>query len=227
MDSHLEQQSNVDNTYTAALTAKQAELDQLQQHSQQQQNSLNIVHAQLQAMYNQHDTLQQSLSHHFDSSEQNEALLEASQAQLGDMQQQLVQQEERLHAVEQQLGEVSQHKDRREEQLQVAEGQLQALRQQQAEQAPQVAALVSERQDWIVQLQRERAAASQAILTSEVRAGLDNCWTTIPGTFVFCSAMLARAPVCRYAMCHCLHCASLLVGYLTRELLGSLTKWYL
>ena len=68
---------------------------------------------------------------------------------------------EELHAAEQQLRAVCEQKDR-------AEGQLQALRLQQEQQAPQVAALVSERQDWIAQLQKERAAASKATQKSEV-----------------------------------------------------------
>ena len=54
------------------------------------------------------------------------------------------------------------------EQRDRAEGQLQAMRQQQAEQAPQVAALVSERQQWMLQLQSERTHASRAIDDAEV-----------------------------------------------------------
>lgn len=181
MDAHMQQQSTSSESHTAALAERQAELDQLQQHSQQQQNSLNIVHAQLQAMYDQQDALKHSLAQQeYDNSQLQEMLQHASQNHLEELQHRLQQSEERVNAFEQQLGGVCQERDRALGQLQSvggqlqrAEGQLQGLRQQQAEQAPQVAALVSERQEWIVQLQQEREAASQASLKAEVWHHLD------------------------------------------------------
>ena len=91
--------------------------------------------------------------------------------------------------MEQQLRAVCEQKDR-------AEGQLQALRLQQEQQAPQVAALVSERQDWITQLQKERAAASQATQKSEVAlidmlSGL----TWVPCLFTQPQRLYKAAPV--------------------------------
>ena len=89
MDLQLQQQANATGSHTAALAAKQAEVDQLQEHSQQQQNSLNVLHAQLQAMYSQHDALQHSLSQQqLDSSLQHDAMLGASHARLEELQQQ-------------------------------------------------------------------------------------------------------------------------------------------
>ena len=49
-----------------------------------------------------------------------------------------------------------------------AESQIEAWRAQHAQQAPRVAELLSERQAWIEELQRERAAASAAAAAAEV-----------------------------------------------------------
>jgi predicted nucleic acid-binding Zn-ribbon protein len=48
-----------------------------------------------------------------------------------------------------------------------AESQIEAWRAQHAQQAPRVAELLSERQAWIEELQRERAAASAAAAAAE------------------------------------------------------------
>ena len=91
--------------------------------------------------------------------------------------------------MQQQLRAVCEQKDR-------AEGQLQALRLQQEQQAPQVAALVSERQDWIAQLQKERAAASQATQKSEV-ALID----TLSGLTWFLVCLLSPSACIKLHLC--------------------------
>ena len=60
------------------------------------------------------------------------------------------------------------HKLQQAQQLKsAAESQIEAWRAQHAQQAPQVAELLSERQAWIEELQRERAAASTAAAAAE------------------------------------------------------------
>lgn len=80
------------------------------------------------------------------------------------------------------------------EQTDLAEGQLQAMRQQQAEQAPQVAALVSERQQWMLQLQSDRTHASRAIDEAEVMP--------LPHIAGTCSLIL-NAFLCRWTATEC------------------------
>ena len=67
-----------------------------------------------------------------------------------------------------QLGSLQQHVQSAHQQRDAAQSQLEAWQVQHAQQAPQVAELLNERQAWIQELQQERAAASAAAATAEV-----------------------------------------------------------
>lgn len=207
MDTQPQQQSTSSESHTAALAAKQAEIDQLQEQSLQQQNSLNIVHAQLQNMYDEHKALKHSDSYHEHAISQMHEEFLRLQTREEEVKQQLLLRETRLQALEQELGGVSHEKQRAEGQLQDVqgqlqrvEGQLQAIRQQQTEQAPQVAALVSERQGWIEQLQQERAAASQATLKAEVRQIPFCCFLLMYS--MLCMGLYSHVAQQKMCLCH-------------------------
>ena len=67
-----------------------------------------------------------------------------------------------------QLDSLQQHSQSAHQQRDAAQSQLKAWQAQHAQQAPQIAELLNERQAWIQELQRERAAASSAAATAEV-----------------------------------------------------------
>ena len=102
---------------------------------------------------------------HQEAVDQQIATASASQAQVEQLTQEIQQQRSTLAALQQQLQHTQQQKV-------AVEGQVEAWRAQHAQQAPQVAELLRERQAWIEDLQRERAAASAAASAAEVCVAL-------------------------------------------------------
>lgn len=87
----------------------------------------------------------------------------ANQAHVQQLTQEVQQQGSQLEGLHQQLQQAQHHKA-------AAESQLEVWRAQHAQQAPQVAELLRERQAWIEDLQQERAAASAASAAAEVQS---------------------------------------------------------
>ena len=83
--------------------------------------------------------------------------------QLKQLNQEVEQQNTYLGNLQQQLQQAQQQRD-------AAQTQLEAWRAQHTEQAPHIAELLRERQAWIGDLQKERAAASAAAAAAEVCA---------------------------------------------------------
>lgn len=98
---------------------------------------------------------------HQQAADQQAATASASQAQIQQLTQEVQQLKVYHDSLHHQLQQAQQHKA-------LAESQIEAWRAQHAQQAPQVAELLTERQAWIEDLQRERAAASAAAAAAEV-----------------------------------------------------------
>lgn len=95
------------------------------------------------------------------AAEAHAAALAADQGRIQQLVGETQQQQAQLNSLQQQLQGAQHQRD-------AAQAQLEAWRAQHAQQAPQVAELLSERQAWIEELQRERGAASAAAATAEV-----------------------------------------------------------
>lgn len=86
----------------------------------------------------------------------------ANEGRMQQLSSQVQQQQAQLDSLQQRLQSAHQQRV-------AAQGQLEAWQAQHAQQAPQIAELLTERQAWIEELQQERAAASAAAATAEVR----------------------------------------------------------
>ena len=104
---------------------------------------------QLQQQQQQQDTDKQAAAH------------TASQKHIKLLAHELSQQNSALQSLQEQLQQTQQSRD-------MIQGQVEAWRAQHAQQAPRLAELVSERQAWVEDLQRERANASAAAAAAEV-----------------------------------------------------------
>ena len=90
------------------------------------------------------------------NSDKQAAAAAAKEAHIG----QLTQEISQLQSLQEQLQQTQQSRD-------MIQGQVEAWRAQHAQQAPRLAELVSERQVWVEDLQRERADASAAAAAAE------------------------------------------------------------
>ena len=86
----------------------------------------------------------------------------ASEGRIQQLSSEVQQQQAQLDSLQEHLQSAHQQRD-------AAQSQLKAWQVQHAQQAPQIAELLNERQAWIQELQQERAAASAAAATAEVR----------------------------------------------------------
>ena len=126
---------------------------------------------------------------HQQAAEQHAAATAANMDHMQHLSSEVQQQQAQLDRVQQQLQTAHQQRD-------AAQGQLDAWQAQHAQQAPQISELLTERQAWIQELQRERAAASAAAATAEVRGVLwftwlssgayNDTWQQVSGTEVCC-----------------------------------------
>lgn len=100
---------------------------------------------------------------HQQAAEQHAAATAANEERIQHLSSEVQQQQAQLGGLQEQLQTAHQQRD-------AAQRQLDAWQAQHAQQAPQISELLNERQAWIQELQRERAAASAAAATAEVSA---------------------------------------------------------
>ena len=107
------------------------------------------------------DAITQAQLQQQQAAETHAAAVGANEGRIQQLSSEVQQQQAQLDSLQRHLQSAHQQRD-------AAQSQLEAWQAQHAQQAPQIAELLNERQAWIQELQRERAAASSAAATAEV-----------------------------------------------------------